>query len=79
MQFRTMQAGVVVINGREIKIEAGDTATEVYGKLREGASLESAVQSIDPGRRYLCEEGCRLHNLATRYNLLLIFTEAVHR
>ena len=39
-------AGVVVINGREIKIEAGDTATEVYGKLREGAELGEC--SINP-------------------------------
>ena len=35
-----------MINGREIKIEAGDTATEVYGKLREGAELGEC--SINP-------------------------------
>lgn len=31
--------GVVVINGREIEINAGDTAETVYEKLRDGAEL----------------------------------------
>ena len=38
-------AGIVVINGREVG-EAGDTATEIYGKLREGAELGEC--SINP-------------------------------
>lgn len=32
-------AGVVVINGREIEIEVGDTPQDVYGKLRSGGEL----------------------------------------
>jgi flagellin len=40
--------GIVVINGREIKIEAGDTPEIVYGKLREGAEFgECSIVPLD--------------------------------
>lgn len=40
-------AGIVTINGREIKIAEGDTAMEVYEKLRDGAELgECSIQAL---------------------------------
>lgn len=41
-------AGTITINGREIKIEEGDTAMQVYEKLRNGSELgECAITPLE--------------------------------